>query len=72
MRTELQFQVKIAVEKAIAVERKGIASAMCHDCRRGHMPTYDSSVNHYYHNLGDGEQIGCSASIVHRRIRNRN
>ena len=68
-RTELQIQIKAATESAVAVERKAIAEAMCRDCKRGDVPTYNADVNHYYHQLGGGEEIGCSASVVHHRTR---
>ena len=58
------------LREAVEDERKAISAAMCRDCARGDVPTHNANVNHYYHDLGDGEEIGCSASVVHHRSRN--
>lgn len=59
-----------AIKKAVADERKALAAAMCSDCKRGDVPSYSADVNHYYHALGEDDEIGCSASVVHHRSRN--
>lgn len=63
-------RAQAAIKKAVTDERKALAAAMCSDCKRGHVPTYDITVNHFYHELGEGETIGCSASVVHHRTAN--
>ena len=67
---EVAERAKVAIAEAVADERRAIASAMCRDCKRGDAPKYEVTVNHYYHDLGGGEVIGCSASVVHHRTRN--
>ena len=62
-------RAQVAIKKAVADERKALAAAMCSDCRRGDVPTYNASVNHYYHQIDEDEEIGCSASVVHHRAR---
>ena len=66
----MDAELKAAAAAAVSGERKALAAAMCSDCKRGHVPTYEIAVKHFYHELGEGETIGCSASVVHHRSRN--